>query len=317
MKNKHVESATDFADKLRNRNGGSKKGDADKLTVDPHFIEDKNAADLTEYAVKRSKNTILVGPTGGGKSSLAVNVLARLNRRAEIVSCHGETSSDNLIGKPWIVIDPESGEGVTKVALGPVLRAYKFGKTLILEEVDVACPDVLASIQRILETQTNFYTCDIGEQEVIPKHKLFSVIATANTIGSGENSFMYAGTKPLNMAFINRFCPQIILDYLPANEETKVLINKTGIDDDTAYKMVTVANYVRDGNDPKHIATSADPCRTPLVSTISTRNLLEWADMVAETRFDASEAAKYCFLNMMPEADQASVTKWIEDNVSF
>lgn len=309
----NISKATDFAAALRNKNGQT--GGTDELKVDPHFEEDPKATMLLEYAVSNRKNILMVGPTGCGKSSLAINVLARLKRKGEIFSCHGETSSDNLIGKPWAIIDPTTNEGITKVTYGAALRAYKFGKILLLEEVDMAMAGILASIQRIMEVQSNFYICNIGEEEIIEKHKLFSVIATANTIGTGENDFMYAGTTPLNMAFINRFSVRYIMDYLPKEKEIKVLVNKTGIDKEIAKKMVQVANDVRDAGDPKRIAAGTVPGGTPLVSVISTRDLIEWGDMVVNLSVDIKEAAKYAFLNCMPESDQESVQKFIDNQI--
>jgi len=315
-------NAVDLAAQLRNKN---KTGLADELKVDPHFWEDPTAAKLIEYAIKRGKNAIVVGPTGSGKSSLVINVLARLKRRAEIVSCHGETSTDHLIGKPWLITDTETGESITKVVYGAALRAYHGdksapdGKTLILEEVDVATSDVLMSMQRILETKTDFYHCDIGEDEVLPKGKMFSVVATANTIGTGEDSWRYSGTKPLNMAFINRFCPRIILNYLPADKETEVLVNKTGIDRNVAEYMVKVAVDVRQASDPKTIAAGQIPTSIgmALAGVISTRDLIEWGDMVSELSFDIKEAAKFCFLNTMAEAEQEAVQKCIDDHYNL
>jgi len=312
---KATNNAAAIAANLRNKNGGSKTGDLDELKVDPHFYEEPKAVVLLEYAINRGKNAILVGPTGSGKSSLAINVLARMKRKAEIVSCHGETSSDTFIGKPWLATDPVTNETITKVLYGAALRAYKYGKTLLLEEVDVALPDILASMQRILETKTEFYNCDIGEQEIVPKHKLFNVIATANTIGTGEDAFMYAGTKPLNLSFINRFCPRILLGYLNPAKEAEVLVNKTGIDRAMANKMVQVANDVRDAGDPKRIAAGTVPGGTPLVSVVSTRDLIEWADMVTDLGLSVKEAAKPCFLNLMPEADKNSVQKFIDNRI--
>jgi MoxR-like ATPase len=257
----------------------------------------------------------MVGPTGCGKSSLAINVLARLKRKAEIFSCHGETSSEGLIGKPWVVVDPTTNEGITKVSYGAALRAYNFGKILLLEEVDMAMAGILASIQRIMEVQSDFYICDIGEQEIIPRHKLFSVIATANTIGTGEDDFMYADTKALNLSFVNRFSVRYVMGYLPKTKEIKVLINKTGIDKNIAEKMVMVANDVRDAGDPKRIAAGTVPGGTPLVSVISTRDLIEWANMIITLSLDIKEAASYAFLNCMPESDQESVQKFLENRI--
>jgi len=309
----NISNATDFAAELRNKNGQT--GDTDELKVDPHFEEDPKAAMLVEYAVNNRKNILMVGPTGCGKSSLAVNVLARLKRKAEIFSCHGETSSDGLIGKPWVVVDPATNEGITKVAYGSALRAYKYGKILLLEEVDMAMAGVLASIQRILEVQSDFYICDIGEEEIIPKNKLFSVIATANTIGTGEDDFMYAGTNALNLSFINRFSVRYIMDYLTPEKEKKVLVNKTGIDEDIAEKMIRVANDVRDASDPKRIAAGSVPGGTQLASVISTRDLIEWADMTMSCPLDIKEAASYAFLNCMPDSDQESVKKFLDNHI--
>ena len=307
MSKSATDNANQIADKYRKKTGNN-AGDLDELKVDPHFIEDPIASQLLEYAITRGKNAIIVGPTGCGKSTLAINVLARLQRKAEIVSCHGDTSSDNLIGKPWLVTDPVSKEVITKVSYGAALRAYRDGKTLLLEEVDIATAEVLASLHRILEIKSDFYICDIGEQEILPKSKLYSTIATANTIGTGEDDFMYAGTKPMNLAFMNRFCPRIKLGYLQPTDEIQVLVNKTGIEPQVAGKMVAVANDVRDCSDPKRIANGGLAAGTsPMVSVISTRDLIEWGDMTTELSFDLKEAAKYCFLDLMPDADQESV----------
>lgn len=309
--NNAANSAVSLAAQLRNKNAST--GGIDELKVDPHYEEDPQVAKIVEYAITRGKNIVIVGPTGCGKSTLAINVLARLKRKAEIVSCHGETSSDNVIGKPWLITDPNSGESITKVAYGPALRAYSQGKTLMLEEVDMSSADVLASLHRILEVKTDFYISDIGEQEVIPKHKLFGVVATANTIGSGDDDFMYSGTKPLNLAFLNRFLG-VHMGYLPEAKEVQVLKNKTGIDNQYALKMVRVANEVRDCSDPKRIAGGALTAGvSPMVSVISTRDLIEWGDMVMELGISLKEAARFCFLDMMPDADQESVLKLMEN----
>ena len=290
-------------------------GDLDELKVDPHFEEDPKTAKVLEFAIKRRKNVLMVGPTGCGKSSLAINVMARLNERGEIFSCDGETSTDTLIGKPWITKDSDTGEGITVIAYGAALRAYKLGKCLLLEEVDVAVPDILASLQRIMETQSKFYICNIGIEEVIPRDKNFLVIATANTIGTGEDTFMYAGTKPLNMAFMNRFGLTIKMDYLDKDREIKVLMNKTGIDKNIASSLVDVANDVRDASDPSRIASSSTPGGQRLVTTISTRDLLEWSDAIVGMSMTPDEASEYAFLNRNSETDRDIIKTFISNRI--
>jgi len=300
--NQTLTDIQDFASSIRSKTSSS--GQADELKLDPHFEEDPGVSKVIEFAIKRRKNLLLVGPTGCGKSSLAIQVSARLKERLEIVSLDGETSTDHVIGKPWII--QENGQTVTKMAKGAVLRAYSEGKGVLLEEVDMAQADILASVHRILETQSKFYVSNIGEQEIFPRHRDFFTIATANTIGTGEDTFMYSGTKPLNQAFMNRFSLTVLMDYLPADKEKKVIVAKTGIDPDLAEQLVASAGDVRQAR------TSATD---RIASTVSTRDLLEWADAILGLGLTPMEAAWFAFLNRINEADRDIIKTFIENRV--
>lgn len=303
-----INDAQDFAASLRSKCQST--GKLDKLKVDPYFEEDSEVAQVVEFAIKRRKNLLLVGPTGCGKSSLAINVMARLHERGEIFSCDGETSTDNLIGKPWAVADT-GGNGKSVVAYGAALRAYKEGKILLLEEVDHAIPDILASLHRIMETHSQFYVSNIGEEEIIPKGKGFCIIATANTIGTGEDTYLYAGTKPLNMAFMNRFSLTFKMGYIDDVKELKVLKNKTGIDETIAKRIITAANDTRDAADPTRI--SGAPGSAKLAATISTRDTIEWADAIIGMSLEPKKAAEYAFLNRISDVDRDTIKTFIEN----
>lgn len=272
-----------------------------EIYVDPHFIEDPRAAKVLEFAFRRRKNALLVGPTGCGKSCLAINVAARLQESIEPFSCEGETSTDHLIGKPW---KRPTGETVT--VYGAAARAYKNGKILLLEEVDMANADILASLHRIMEVNQGYMVLNVGEEEIIEKNPNFCVVATANTIGTGEDTFMYAGTKPLNQAFMNRFSLTVRMDYLPPDKEQKVLEKKTGIDAQIAQKLVQIAQEAREAN-------KQDVDRT--VSTISTRDLLEWSEAIVGMDMDILEASWYAFLNRANEADVEVIQRIITNRL--
>ena len=297
---KNVNEVLDLAGSLRTKTNNV--GAKDELKVDPHFIEDKKATPVIEYGIKRRKNILIVGPTGCGKSSLAINIAARLKEQFEIFSCSGETTVDELIGKPWKV--EQKGIAVTIPVYGSGVRAYRDGKGLLLEEVDFPNPDVHASLHRLLEPSQKFLHVNIGEPETIQRHRNFFTIATANTIGSGEDNFLYAGTKVLNAAFLNRFSLTINLDFLDSHEEIKVLMNKTGIEKSIAIKLVNVASDAR----RRQKEDSVDR----IASILSTRDLIEWADALVGMQVHPLIAAEYAFLNRMPEADRDVVKKLVE-----
>lgn len=295
--------AQDFASSIRTKQGSV--GQPDAPDIDPHFVEDPNASKVVEFAFKRRKNCLLVGPTGCGKSSLVMQIASRLNDRVEIFSCTGETTTEELIGKPWI--KEKNGQRILEVIHGAALRAYETGKALLIEEVDMGLADILASLHRLMESQSSFYTANIGEQEIIKKHKDFFMIATANTIGTGEDTFMYSGTKPLNQAFMNRFSLTVQMDYLPMDKECKVLVAKTGIDSQLARQLVETAVEVRNAR-----TTGSDR----VCSTVSTRDLLEWADVIVGLKMTPLEAAYYAFMNRASEKDRDIIKNFVEDKCS-
>lgn len=262
----------------------------DTIHVDPHFIEDPAVTPIVEFAIKRRKNLLIVGPTGCGKSSLAINVAARLKESLEIFSCSGETTTDELIAKPW---RKSSGETISVYGAGT--RAYKDGKGLLLEEIDHANPDILAALHRTMETNQNFIILNVGEKEVIARDPRFFVVATANTIGTGEDTFMYAGTKPLNAAFMNRFNLTIKMSFLKPDQEIQVLCDKTGITGGVATKMTQFAQEAR---------KALSDVTNRIATVVSTRDLLEWADLICGTAIEPVDAAQYSFLNRANESDR-------------
>ena len=304
--NDTLSSAQDFAASLRKK---TKVTGIGELKVDPHFIEEPNASKMVEFAIKRRKNLLIVGPTGCGKSCLAINVLARLGMAGEIFSCSGETSTDDLIGKILISEGP-NGQPITSVAYGAAVRAYMEGKVLILEEVDHANADILSALHRLMELNQNFYILNVGTQEIVQRAPGFCVIGTANTIGTGEDTFMYAGTKPLNGATLNRFSYTVRLGYMDRASEIKILKAKTGIKEDVATKLVSVANDIRDRNLGKVPGEQ-------VASVISTRDLLEWADAVVGMGLPLDEAARYAFINRVSESDREFYDRILSNRCSY
>jgi len=179
-------------------------------------------------------------------------------------SSHEGTRSEQLMGKPHIV---ETAEGRKIIELlGPLVDAYENGKVLIWEEFDFTPPSILGEAHLFMETSSKEAHIYINEPRVIYRHPRYGVIGTSNTLGAGERAMEFAGTQPLNAAFMSRFTFTVKVGWLPAEEEAKLILNRTGLHDSNVDKMLKVANKIRRAYEEEQVE-----------KPISTRGLLAWA----------------------------------------
>lgn len=245
------------------------------------------------------ENILLSGPSGCGKSSLAFHLLDKANAKTREInrktfeanvkalkagtpkdklqgyhplpyqishySCHEATRSEELIGTVTVMVKPD-GSREPIVVRGSVTDAWTEGRTLILEEMDLAAPGVWGETHQFFDGRTSETTIYVNGPERIRKHKRFRLIATANTLGRGENQVEFAGTQMLNTAFLNRFTFVLKLDFLPREQEIKMVHARTGVRKDIAGKMVAAAEQAR-------WAHGEGACD----ATISTRDVLSWS----------------------------------------
>jgi MoxR-like ATPase len=92
-------------------------------------------------------------------------------------------------------------------------------------------------------------------------HPEVTFIATAN-VGSE-----YTGTQSMDRALVNRFFP-IELNYIPSNQEEKVLMHRTQITSDQAKTIVKIANTVRSLAEKQEISTSVSIRETLYVAEL-------------------------------------------------
>ena len=165
-------------------------------------------ADHLRQSLEDGERVLLTGPTGSGKSSLVRELCARHQKPFMRINLNGETSVADIVGG-WRV----RGKDMT-FQYGPIPEAMKIGAWLCLDELDAALPQVLFVLQALLEDGGKLFISDTNEW--ITPHPEFRLVATANTIGKGDDSGMYAGTNVLNEAFLDRFHAVFEVDYLPS-----------------------------------------------------------------------------------------------------
>lgn len=183
--------------------------------VDPYFIPNAGTYKLIEAVVadKVFFPVYIYGLSGIGKTMNVEQACAANKRpmfRAQITR---DTNNEDLIGAYSL----EQGNTVWKD--GPVLKAYRSGGVLLLDEIDLN--PTLMILQGVLENKPLFVT---QTGELVKPKQGFTVFATGNTKGDGGDA-KYVGTSVLNDAFLERFVT-IIEHKLPTIAVEKRIIDR-------------------------------------------------------------------------------------------
>lgn len=155
----------------------------------------------------------ITGDSGNGKTFQVEQACAMESREYLRVNITEETDEDDLLGGFRLK------HGETVFELGPVPIAMLRGAVLLLDEVDLAGPKVMC-LQPVLEGRP--LTLKKLGITVAPA-KGFTVIATANTKGRGNESGRFVGTNLLNEAFLERFPITLEQQYPGIAIEKKIL----------------------------------------------------------------------------------------------
>lgn len=195
----------------------------------------------------------ITGLSGNGKTFGVEQACAKANRECIRVNFTIETDEDDLIGGFRLI------DGQTVFQKGPVVEAMERGAVLLLDEIDLASSKVMC-LQSVLEGKPLFLK-KIGE--VVHAAEGFTIVATANTKGKGDDAGRFIGTNVLNEAFLERFpitfeqaYPSVAIEKRIVKKELTLLGCK---DDEFAEMLVAWADIIRktffDGGVDEIIAT--------------------------------------------------------------
>lgn len=242
------------------------------------YIEDSKWNFLVRN-IKRHKNTMLTGPTGTGKTDVIIRICKALDIPCRIYDMGAMMDPlTDLLGSHRLE------NGSSKFDYSKFVKDIQEPGVILLDELSRA-PVMTNNIlfpclddRRVLPVEI----ADSNGPREIPVHPEVTFIATAN-IGSE-----YSGTNSLDIALENRFMT-IQVDYLPKSIETQVLNIRTGVDSNTAEKIVNVANAIRE----RYLDNS-------ISKTISTRETLNCAEMIIDG-FSLIDAINYSFCEKFPK----------------
>nr|WP_246013128.1 MoxR family ATPase [Pigmentiphaga humi] len=241
-----------------------------------------------------NRRVYLYGPHGSGKSSHIEQIAARLNWPCVRINLDGHVTRADLVGRDMVLL--REGRQVTEFVPGMLVWALQHPVALVLDEYDAGRPDVMFVIQRLLESNGRLTLLD--QNRVITPHPGFRLFATANTAGQGDASGLYVGTQPLNQSQMDRWDIVAELGYLPAEQETAILLAQLPeLGEQRAQRMVSLAGLCREAFRQSDLST-----------LLSLRGLLSWGQNW-RLLGDDGEAFRWAFWNRCDETERPLVAE--------
>jgi cobaltochelatase CobS len=269
--------------------------------LDPayHFDHDTTLAILAGFA--HNRRVMIQGYHGTGKSTHIEQVAARLNWPCVRVNLDSHISRIDLLGKDAIVV--RDGMQVTEYREGILPWALQTPTALVFDEYDAGRPDVMFVIQRVLEVDGRLTLVD--QNKVIQPHPYFRLFSTANTVGLGDTTGLYHGTQQLNQGQLDRWHVIATLNYLPHEDEMKIVLAKSPNYDnkkgrELVSNMISLADLTRAGFMAGDISTVMSP-----------RTVITWAENV-RIFDDVGYAFRVSFLNKCDEMERTTVAEYYQ-----
>ena len=219
---------------LRERLVASKEFQVPTVENDKFYVSSDNWYLLIRNLLNQV-NTMLLGPTGTGKTEIVLLACKKLG----LECCVYDMGS---------MYDPIAGLlGVHRLQQGGSVFDYaKFTR-----DIQKPCVILLDELSRAPVTTNNILFPCLDSRRMLPVeiaggedtraikvHPECTFVATAN-VGAE-----YTGTMSMDRALVNRFFP-MELDYMPAEEEISVLIRRCSLPREAAAKVIHAANNIR------------------------------------------------------------------------
>lgn len=156
-------------------------------------------------------HALLTGVPGLGKTTLVKSLSRLLGLSFRRIQFTPDLMPSDILGGEFLEEDPETGRRRLRFQEGPV-----FAQFLLADEVNRTPPKTQSAL---LEAMGEGQVTVGGATRPLPRP--FFVLAT-------QNQLELEGTYPLPEAQLDRFLLNIVMDYLPLQEEARMVAATTG-----------------------------------------------------------------------------------------
>lgn len=199
------------------------------IASEPYYLSTGNEIDVFESATRLKLPVMLKGPTGCGKTRFLEHMAWKLSRPLVTIACHEDLTAADLVGRYLL-----KGEE-TPWQDGPLSLAVKHGAIMYLDEVVEARKDTTVVIHPLTDDRR------VLPQEkrglLLESHPDFLLVISYNP---GYQSVM----KDLKHSTRQRFVA-IEFDYPKPEDEQSIIMTESGVDADTAGRLVSLGEMVR------------------------------------------------------------------------
>jgi nitric oxide reductase NorQ protein len=195
----------------------------------PFYLPQGNECEVFRSAYHRQLPLLIKGPTGCGKTRFVRHMAEELGRPLFTISCHDELSSADLVGRFLI-----HGEE-TIWQDGPLTQAVREGAICYLDEVVEARKDTTVILHPLTDDRRELSLEKTGEHIKAPPE--FMLVISYNP--GYQNMF-----KNLKPSTRQRFVA-LTFDFPKPELESRILEQETGIDSQTAAKLVSLSGNLR------------------------------------------------------------------------
>ncbi|MEH6669205.1 MAG: AAA family ATPase [Halopseudomonas sp.] len=194
-----------------------------------YYRPTSNETDVFEHAASHGLPILIKGPTGCGKTRFVQHMADKLGRKLYTVACHDDLTSADLVGRHLI------GSNGTYWQDGPLTRAVREGAICYLDEIIEARKDTTVVLHPLADDRRILPLDATGE--CLEAHPDFMLVVSYNP---GYRNLL-KGLKPSTR---QRFVA-LSFGYPDANAETEILVSESGIDFDTASRLVQLCGALR------------------------------------------------------------------------
>jgi len=251
-----------------------------------YYLPQGNEVELFDASASMNLPVLIKGPTGCGKTRFIEYMGERLNRKVYTVVCHDDLSAADLVGRHLI------NENGTFWQDGPLTKAVREGGICYLDEIIEARKDTTVVLHSLADYRRVLPIDRTGE--LIEAHPDFMLVVSYNPGYQNVLKGMKPSTK---QRFIS-----LSFDYPKPDIEKQILINESGVDEQTAQKLVDIASEIRQLDD------------TDIQEAVSTR-LLIYAGKLIVKGFDPYQACVHTIVESL--SDESDVLEVLEKLITL